>query len=135
MPAHVSSLAFPMTASLTDSDPVAEARTTIDDLERGFAAVPLSNAVNQIDHWHRVLAASERTDLNAIADGLGELKACLLGPGLHGDAIGTLLARLGAQTVAASEGAEHEEVGRAVERLGNLLLHAGHALRGPRAEG
>ena len=122
-----------MNDSLPDGTPTAEVDATITDLQHGFGALPLSRAVDRIDAWHRALAASDRADLNAIADGLGALKARLLGPELDGDAIGEILARLGAQTVAASEEAEDEATGRAVERLGNLLLHAGHALRGPRA--
>jgi hypothetical protein len=122
-----------MIESLPEGVQAAELNATIDDLERGLDEFPLSKSVNRIDDWHRILDESDRADLNEIADGLGELKASLLGPDLDGGAIGAILARLGKQTVAAAKDAEREEIGRAVERLGNVLLHAGHALRGPRA--
>lgn len=109
-----------------------EVRTTIDDLQPGLALLPRAKAVNRIDHWHRILDASDRDDLQQIAGGLSTLKSHLLGPDLDADAIGATLARLGEQTIAAAGRAEHDEVGAAVERLGLLLLHAGHALRGPR---
>lgn len=121
-----------MMESLPEGVQADEVNATIDDLERGLDAFPLSKSVNRIDDWRRILGESDRADLNEIADGLGELKATLLGPDLDGDAIGAALARLGEQTVAASKEAEHEATGKAVERLGNLLLHVGHALRGPR---
>ena len=123
-----------MIESLPEGVQAAELNATIDDLERGLDEFPLSKSVNRIDDWHRILDESDRADLNEIADGLGELKASLLGPDLDGDAIGAILARLGKQTVEASKSAEREEIGKAVERLGNVLLHAGHALRGPRAD-
>jgi hypothetical protein len=108
-----------------------EVRATIDDLESGLPLLSRSKAVNRIDDWHRILDESDRDDLAQIADGLGELKARLLGPDLDAGAISDTLTRLGKQTVAASRQSTTEEVGKAVERLGNLLLHAGHALRGP----
>jgi hypothetical protein len=121
-----------MPASLPEGVQTAEVRATIDDLERGLHVLSRSKATNRIDDWHRVLSESNRDDLRQVAEGLSELKDHLLGPDLDGDAIGDALARLGEQTVAASQQATSEDTGKAVERLGNLLLHAGHALRGPR---
>jgi hypothetical protein len=120
-----------MMESLPEGVQADEVRATIDDLESGLHLLSRSKAVNRIDDWHRILDESDRDDLHAIAEGLGELKGRLLGPDLDADAIGQTLARLGEQTLAASEHATREDVGKAVERLGNLLLHAGHALRGP----
>lgn len=124
-----------MMESLPQGVQIDEVNATIDDLEPGLDQFPLSKAVNRIDDWRRILNESDRADLQQIAEGLGELKSRLLGPDLDGGAIGEALARLGKQTVAASEEAEREDIGKAVERLGNLLLHAGHALRGPRDAG
>lgn len=121
-----------MMESLPEGVQADEVNATIDDLEGGLDQLSRSKAVNRIDDWHRILDESDRDDLREIADGLGELKRRLLGPDLDADAIGETLARLGEQTVDASQHAEREEVGKAVERLGTLLLHAGHALRGPR---
>ena len=121
-----------MTDSLLDSARADEVRATIDDLQPGFAALSRSKAISRIEHWHRLLSASSRDDLRQIAKDLSTLKSHLLGPDLDARAIGTTMARLGEQTAAAAEHAVHDEVGMVVERLGHLLLHAGHALRGPR---
>jgi hypothetical protein len=115
-----------------DSVRAAEVRATIDDLQPGLALISRAKAANRIDDWHRVLSASDREDMQRIAKGLAALKSQLLGPDLDGESIGTTLAQLGRQTVAASEHAAQEDLGVAVERLGYLLMHAGHALRGPR---
>lgn len=120
-----------MMESLPEGVQADEVNATIVDIEGGLTQLSRSKAVNRIDDWHRILDESDRDDLHEIADGLGELKERLLGPDLDADAIGETLARLGEQTVVASQHATREEVGKAVERLGNLLLHAGHALRGP----
>lgn len=109
-----------------------EVRATIADLQPGLAVLPRGKAVSQIDHWHRLLSTSDRDDLRQIADDLSALKSHLLGPEIDAETIGATLTRLGEQTVAAADRAEHDAMGTAVERLGHLLLHAGHALRGPR---
>ena len=121
-----------MMESLPEGVQADEVNATIDDLEGGLTLLSRSKAVNRIDDWRRILDESDRDDLREIADGLGELKSRLLGPDLDANAIGETLARLGKQTTAASQHAAREEVGKAVGRLGTLLLHAGHALRGPR---
>jgi len=121
-----------VTDFLPDEVRADEVRATIDDLQPGFAALSRSKAISRIEHWHRLLSASSRDDLRQIAKDLSTLKSHLLGPDLDARAIGTTMARLGEQTAAAAEHAVHDEVGMVVERLGHLLLHAGHALRGPR---
>ena len=120
-----------MTDSLPDEVRADEVCATINDLQPGLAALSRSKAISRIEHWHRLLSASGRDDLQQIAEDLSTLKSRLLGPDLDAEAIGTTLARLGEQTAAAAEHAVQDDVGMAVERLGHLLLHAGHALRGP----
>lgn len=121
-----------MTDALPDGTRADAVRATIDVLQTGLALIPRAQAVNRIDDWHRILSASDRAELQQIAEGLTTLKSQLLGPNLDADAIGATLARLGEQTAAAAKHAEHDDVKTAVERLGHVLLHAGHALRGPR---
>src|SRR5690554_2632657 len=121
-----------MLASLPEGVQADEVRATIHDLEGGLVQLSRAKAVRRIEDWSRILSESDRDDLQAIAEGLQELHDALLGPDLDADAIGALLARLGEQTVEAAQTGENDEVQRAVERLGHLLTHAGHALRGPR---
>lgn len=121
-----------MTDALPHDAQTEEVRATIADLQPGLAALPRGKAVSRIDHWHRLLSTSDRNDLRQIAEDLSALKSHLLGPEIDAETIGATLTRLGEQTAAAAERAEHNEVGLAVRRLGHLLLHAGHALRGPR---
>jgi hypothetical protein len=114
------------------ADPGADVRTTVDDLQGGLVQMPRDRALGHIDAWHRRLSASDRADLQQIAAGLRELKSHLSTVQPDADAIGSAMAQLGRQTVAAARSAESDDAGRAVDRLGHLLLHAGHALRGPR---
>lgn len=117
----------------SENTPGADVRATVDDLQGGLVRMPRDQALGHIDAWHRRLSASERADLQEIAAGLLHLKSQLLDTTPEADAIGSALARLGTQTVAAARSAESDDAERAVERLGNLLLHAGHALHGPRS--
>ncbi len=113
----------------------AEVEATIDDLERGLTAFPLSKAVNKIDDWKRKIEATERADLLPIAAGLGELHTALTGEGLDGGRIGAILVRLGEQTETAevseaTTGDTNVDLANALKRLGSLLRHAGGALAG-----
>ena len=108
---------------------------TVDDLERGLTAFPLSKAVNKIDDWKRKIEATERADLLPIAAGLGELHVALTGEGIDGARIGAILVHLGEQTEAAevseaTTGDTNVDLTNALKRLGSLLRHAGSALGG-----
>jgi hypothetical protein len=103
-------------------------RATIAQLEGGLDQFPLSKAVSRIEDWQRVLIASENDELRGIGEDLKRLHDHLLGPNLDGSAIGALLVRLGEQTTAVAPQAEEEDTGRALQRLGSLLVHAGRAL-------
>ena len=113
----------------------AEVAATVDDLERGLEQIPLSKAINKIDDWKRKIEQTGREDLRPIAAGLGELHAALVGEGLDGARIGSILVRLGERTEAAEvpEGTMEdttEDLERGLKRLGSLLRHAGSALGG-----
>ena len=107
----------------------AELAATIDEIEGGLAQLQLSKAVNRIDDWRREILATERDDLQPVADGLEELHNHLTGPDLDGAAIGRVLAQLGEHTEAAADGAD-EALQNGLKRLGSLLRHAGSALAG-----
>lgn len=113
---------------------VAEIAATVDRLQGGLAAMPLSKAINRIDDWRREILVTERGDLRPIADGLGALHELLVGEHLDGVAIGELLAQLGEQTEAAADGAD-ERLQSGLRRLGSLLRHAGNALAGNARQG
>ncbi|MEO0556952.1 MAG: hypothetical protein AAF170_02080 [Bacteroidota bacterium] len=115
----------------------AEAKATIDALEGGLAAFPLSKAVNTVDGWRRTLLTTERDDLRPIADGLADLHRALTGEGVNGHTVGTLLVQLGEQTEAVADTVPSptpedstDELRRSLARLGSLLRHAGSALAG-----
>lgn len=110
----------------------AEIQATIDNLEGGLAEIPLSKAVNHIDDWRREILATERGDLQPIADGLGELHASLTGPGVDGGAVGAILVRLGEQTEGVADSAP-AALQNGLARLGSILRHAGAALATPDA--
>ena len=113
----------------------AEVAATLDDLENGLAAFPLSKAVNRIDDWRRAILATERADLHPIADGLADLHRALTGEGVDGQTVGRILVRLGELTEAAAPSVPAStpedstvELSRGLARLGSLLRHAGSAL-------
>ncbi|MEL6616556.1 MAG: hypothetical protein AAFQ43_12510 [Bacteroidota bacterium] len=110
----------------------AEIRATVDELELGLAQLPLAKGLNRIDDWRREILATERTDLQPIADALGELHDALTGPGVDGLTVGSVLVRLGQMTEASADSAE-ETLQNGLRRLGSLLRHAGSALQGTRA--
>ena len=108
---------------------VAEITATVDELERGLTALPLSKAVNRVDDWRRKILATENADLTPVADALGELHAALTGEGRDGAVIGRLLVTLGEATEASAEGTD-EAIRTPLARLGSLLRHAGSAIGG-----
>ena len=119
----------------------AEVAATIDDLEKGLAQFPRSKAVNRIDDWRRAILATERDDLQPIADGLGELHEALTGEGLDGVVIGHLLVRLGEQTEAVADSVPAptpenatKPLSDGLKRMGSLLRHVGSALAGNSAD-
>ncbi len=106
----------------------ADLDATVKALERGLAVMPLSKAVNRIDDWHRMVLASERTDLGPIADGLKMLRDALTGEERDADLISRTLSDLGEHTEASAADAP-ESVQNLLQRLGSVLRHAGSALR------
>lgn len=107
----------------------AEIAATVRDLQGGLLQFPLSKAINRIDDWRREILATEKPDLEPIADGLGELRESLVGEGVNGATVGPILVRLGEQTETAADGAA-ESMQDGLKRLGSLLRHAGSALTG-----
>ncbi|GAB5536603.1 MAG: hypothetical protein Rubg2KO_28520 [Rubricoccaceae bacterium] len=115
----------------------ANVTATIDALEDGLSAFPLSKAVNTIDGWRRTLLSTERDDLLPIADGLADLHRALTGDGVDRHTVGTLLVHLGEQTEAVADTVPNstpedstEGLRKGLTRLGSLLRHAGSALAG-----
>lgn len=113
----------------------AEVTATIDDLENGLSAFPLSKAVNRIDDWRRAILETEREDLRPIADGLADLHRALTGEGVDGHTVGALLVQLGEKTEAAADTVPSstpedstDGLRKGLARLGSLLRHAGSAL-------
>ena len=115
-----------MDAIPTDTH-AAEIAATVDDLERGLTVLPLSKGINRIDDWRRAIVTTERADLRAIAEDLGELHTALTGEGRDAATIARLLTSLGEKTEAAADGAD-AALRDGLKRLGSLLRHAGSAL-------
>ncbi|MFN3595689.1 MAG: hypothetical protein ACK41D_00285 [Rubricoccaceae bacterium] len=117
---------------IPDPTHAAALTATTEALQQGVENVPLARALGRIADWKLQIEATGREDLAPIAQGLGQLQDALTGEGLDAQRIGQLLADLGTQTAAAEAG--DDEVRNRLERLGNLLRHAGHALAGNAAE-
>ena len=124
-----------MPTSIPSETHAAEVHATVREVEGGLAQIALSKAVNRIDGWKRAIETAERSDLQPIADGLGELHNALTGESVDGLNIGLILTRLGGQTEDAADSVpastpedNSDDLRDALKRLGSLLRHAGSAL-------
>lgn len=84
-------------------------------------------AFGTIDGWQQRLRACNEPELLPIADDLGELKRLLSASPLDGKAIGAVLRRLGAATVAANQVGKHG-ISSVVQQLGERLQRMGEKL-------
>lgn len=101
------------------------------DLESGLLQLPLATAIAALDAWHDRLSATDDPGLHAVADELQVLSVHLTRSPLDARVLGLTISRLGELSLAAAPLASSTQERAAVERLGHLLHHAGHALRGP----
>lgn len=102
---------------------------TVGALNADVASLDPSAAVGMIDGWQQRLRQCNEPELDPIADDLGELKQLLTGNPLNGAAIGAVLRRLGAATIAANQSGKYG-VSSVVQRLGQRLQQLGDTLTG-----
>jgi hypothetical protein len=103
--------------------------STLAALNTDVSSLNPSTAVAAIDGWQRRLEQSGEAEVLPIANDLGELKRLLTTDPLNGKAIGAVLQRLGAQTIAANESGKHG-VASVVHQLGLRLTQIGDMLVG-----
>jgi hypothetical protein len=103
--------------------------STLAALNTDATSLNPSTAVGAIDGWQRRLEQSGEPEVLPIAKDLGELKRLLTTDPLNGAAIGTVLQRLGSQTIAANERGKHG-VASVVHQLGLRLTQIGDMLVG-----
>lgn len=88
---------------------------TIQALQSGPKAIPVSAAILNIDTWVKELGSSSDADVKAIAGDLQRLKILLQTPSANNTAITTLLQKLGKSTIAAAGS------NKKLQELGTLL--------------
>jgi hypothetical protein len=103
--------------------------STVEALDQDVRSLNPSAALGLIDGWQQRLQQSGESDLQPIAADLGELQRLLTGNPLDGKAIGAVLQRLGAATIAANQSGRHG-VSSIVQRLGQRLQQLGDTLTG-----
>lgn len=102
--------------------------TTIQALQRGLTAIPVSTAITYIDAWYQQLQGSGVPNMQDIARELGNLQSLIsIGDQFDGTSIGRSLSMLGAQTIqAAAQASTHTQAD--LSALGDLLIKIGGEL-------
>jgi hypothetical protein len=97
--------------------------TTINALKQGAKALTVDKAVSNIEGWEDYLSKHDHEGVKRVVTDLGKLKKLLHAKELDGDAIKTLLQKLGKETIAVA-GDEKTATAGHVKELGEALSSA-----------
>ena len=97
---------------------------TVDALESGVTSLTPTAAVMIIDRWRSACQENTGMDLDAVAEGLDELKGLLSADRLDGRAIGATLAGLAEATTAVMAQTDEERITPGLDRLAATLSRA-----------
>ncbi len=100
---------------------------TIKHIMEGLTSFTISAAVKNIEGWEEKLKDIETPGAKTIVKDLENLKKHLHADELDGKAIGTLVAKLGKETVALAKHGEGDTAEK-VKSLGEALTHAAESL-------
>ena len=100
--------------------------TTLNNaIEKGLDSVKPDAASKQIEYWEGELKTVDVSGAKGLLHDLESLKKKLSGDEPDGDAIKTLLAKIGAETTRIAGRAEDEKVAAKLKELGEKLEAAG----------
>lgn len=111
---------------------LATVQTTISLLRQGVTAIPVNQAVRNINSWEQRLQQVQvegqaQQTVSNITDNLGHLKSELQADQIDGQAVGNLLTQLGEQTSQAAQAASGQTV-QQLQQLGQVLTQSGNRL-------
>ena len=103
--------------------PTTRLETTISALKQGAKSLTVDKAVSNIEGWEEYLAKNDHEGVKKVVTDLGKLKKLLHAKELDGDAIKTLLQKIGKETVAVAGDSKTATSGK-IKELGETLSHA-----------
>jgi hypothetical protein len=113
----------------TDSTGVDRLNETVQALQNGLTALPLSAAMDNTEAWQQEFLQSGIPGLQDIAREIGTLQSLLTAGKLNGEAISDSLSLLGTQTNQFAFQAPEDQKA-ALRSLGDLLLRLSTDMRG-----
>ena len=104
--------------------PTTRFQTTLAALKQGAKSLSVDKAITNIEGWEDYLAKHDQEGVKKVVQDLGKLKK-LLGAGeLDGNAIKTLVQKLGKDTVAVA-GSSESSTSSHIKEIGEALQQAG----------
>lgn len=97
--------------------------TTIKAIQAGAKSFTIEHATSNIEGWEEYLSKHEHDGVKKVTQDLTKLKKLLAAEELDGDAIKTLIAKLGKDTVAVA-GDEKTASAKHIKELGEALTEA-----------
>lgn len=106
-------------------------RDTLAVLQTGIAGMEADAALGLIESWRERVHEFGGNDSDRVESDLETLRGLITEGPRDRDDVGRAVAQLGRSLLATAPDLSDPAVGMLLERIGNLLLHSGHALRGP----
>ena len=98
-------------------------KTTLDAIQGGIKSFTIEKATSNIEGWEDYLSKHEHEGVKKVQQDLGKLKKLLQAKELDGEAIKTLVTKLGKDTVAVA-GDEQNANAKHIRELGEALTQA-----------
>jgi hypothetical protein len=103
--------------------PTTRFQTTLTALKAGAKSFTIEKATSNIEGWEDYLSKHDHEGVKKVVQDLGKLKKLLNAGDLDGDAIKTLVQKLGKDTVAVA-GNEESATASHIKEIGEALQHA-----------
>lgn len=103
--------------------PTTRLKTTLDAVKGGVKSFTIEKATTNIEGWEDYLSKHEHEGVKKVLADLGKLKKLLHAKEIDGEAVKTLVAKLGKDTVAVS-GDEQNANAKHIRELGEALSEA-----------
>ena len=98
-------------------------QTTLSALKEGAKSFSIEKATSNIERWEEYLSKHDHEGVKKVVTDLGKLRKLLHAPALDGEAIKTLLHKIGKDTIAVAGDSETATSGH-IEELGEALAGA-----------
>lgn len=113
--------------------PTTRLKTTLDAIKGGVKDFTIEKATTNIEGWEDYLSKHDHEGVKKVVQDLGKLKKLLHAKEIDGDAIKTLIGKLGKDTVAVA-GDEQNANAKHIRELGEALTEAASSEKGEAEE-